>query len=233
MNIQAYFKITYGLYVVSTVNNKKLNGYISNTVFQVTSEPAQFAIACNKFNYTAEMIKQSKVFAFSALNIDAKSEIFSIFGYSSGKDIDKFKKFKYKLGLTGSPVFLEDSLAWFECELIQTFDLGTHYIFIGKVIDCDLLNDSIDPITYEYYRTVRKAKAPKNAPTYISPEKLKKKIISSISETYRCPVCGYVYDPEIGDPSSGIPPGTSFEDLPDNWICPVCSTPKSEFIKNT
>jgi flavin reductase (DIM6/NTAB) family NADH-FMN oxidoreductase RutF/rubredoxin len=232
MDIQAYFKITYGLYVVSSVNGKKLNGFISNSVFQVTSEPAQFAVACNKLNYTAEMIKLSKVFSFSALSIDAKPEIFSIFGYSSGKNIDKFSKFKYKSGLTGVPIFIEDSLAWFECELVQTFDIGTHLIFVGKIIDCDLLNNSVDPITYAYYREVRKAKAPKNAPTYISQDKLKKKIHTTLSETYRCPVCGYVYDPESGDPSTGIAPGTRFEDLPDNWICPVCSTPKSEFIKN-
>lgn len=231
MNIQAYFRVTYGLYVVGSVNGKKLNGYISNTVFQVTAEPAQFAIACNKLNYTAEMIIKSKVFSFSALQIDARPEIFSIFGYSTGKEIDKFNKFKYKTGKTGAPILLDDTLVWFECEVIQTVDVGTHFIFVGKVIDCDLLNDSIDPMTYTYYREVRKAKAPKNAPTYINPEKLKKRIISSITATYRCPVCGYVYDPELGDPASGISPGTSFEDLPDNWICPVCSTPRSEFIK--
>jgi flavin reductase (DIM6/NTAB) family NADH-FMN oxidoreductase RutF/rubredoxin len=232
MNIQSYFKITYGLYVVGTVNRKKLNGFISNTVFQVTSEPAQFAVACNKLNYTAEMIKNSKVFSFSALSIDAKPEIFSIFGYSSGKNINKYVKFKYKLGITGAPVFLEDTLSWFECELVQTFDLGSHFLFIGKVIDCDLLNNSAEPITYANYREVRKAKAPKYAPTYISPDKLKKKIVSAASETYRCPVCGYVYDPEIGDSAAGIPAGTSFEDLPENWMCPVCSNPMSEFIKN-
>ncbi len=44
-----------------------------------------------------------------------------------------------------------------------------------------------------------------------------------------CLVCGYVYDPEIGDPDSGIAPGTSFEDLPEDWVCPLCAVGKDEF----
>lgn len=50
-------------------------------------------------------------------------------------------------------------------------------------------------------------------------------------DKYTCSVCGFVYDPAKGDPSSGIAPGTSFEDLPDNWVCPVCGADKSQFEK--
>ena len=46
---------------------------------------------------------------------------------------------------------------------------------------------------------------------------------------FQCTVCGYVYEPEIGDPDSGIAPGTSFEDIPDDWKCPVCGVTKAEF----
>ena len=48
---------------------------------------------------------------------------------------------------------------------------------------------------------------------------------------YVCPTCGYVYDPAIGDPDNDIAPGTAFEDLPDNWACPLCGVPKSEFVE--
>ena len=48
---------------------------------------------------------------------------------------------------------------------------------------------------------------------------------------YRCTVCGWIYDPEIGDPDGGIAPGTAFEDIPDDWQCPVCGAAKSEFEK--
>ena len=46
-----------------------------------------------------------------------------------------------------------------------------------------------------------------------------------------CTVCGYVYDPEVGDPDSGIAPGTAFEDIPDGWVCPVCGVGKDSFAK--
>lgn len=50
-------------------------------------------------------------------------------------------------------------------------------------------------------------------------------------DKYRCMVCGYVYDPKAGDPDADIEPGTSFEDLPDDWVCPVCGVGKEEFEK--
>jgi len=231
MNIEAYFKITYGLYVVSSINGKKLNGYISNTVFQVTAEPEQLCVVCSKNNFTAGMIKASNVFTISALRKDTKQEIFGTFGYKSGKDIDKFSSFNYKTGSTGAPILLEDTVAWFECEVVQSLDVGSHLLFVGKVIDSDLLNESAEPLTYGYYREVKKGKAPKNAPTFIDPEKLKKKVEILKADKYYCPVCGYIYDPETGDAASGIPPGTRFEDLPDNWVCPVCGTEKTDFIK--
>lgn len=50
-------------------------------------------------------------------------------------------------------------------------------------------------------------------------------------EKWECTVCGYIYDPEIGDPEHGIKPGTPFEALPHDWVCPVCGVPKDQFIK--
>lgn len=231
MNIEAYFKITYGLYVVSSVLDDKLNGYISNTVFQVTAEPARFAIACSKNNYTAGMIQKSNIFTVSALQKETRADIIGTFGYRSGKDTDKFSKFNYRKGKTGAPVLLDDTLAWFECEVIQTIDAGSHLLFIGNVVDGDLLNGEGDPLTYAYYREVKKGKAPKNAPTYIDPEKLKQKIPAEVGDKYYCTACGYVYDPALGDPDRGIAPGTRFEDLPDDWVCPVCGTEKIDFAK--
>jgi len=231
MNIEAYFKISYGLYVVSSVSDDKLNGYISNTVFQVTAEPARFAIACSKNNYTNEMIQHSQVFSISVLQKDTRAEIIGAFGYRSGKDIDKFSKFSYKKGQTGAPILLDDTLAWFECEVVDSLDTGTHVLFIGNVVDGDLLNATGEPLTYDYYREVKKGKAPKNAPTYIDAEKFKQQVPAAASARYYCTACGYVYDPLTGDPEHGIPPGTGFEDLPETWVCPACGTEKIDFVK--
>ena len=231
MNIEAYFKVTYGLYVVSTVNGEKLNGYISNTVFQVTADPAQFAIACSKNNYTAEMIAKSNVFSISVLQRDTRPEIIGAFGYRSGKEFDKFSSFSYKTGKTGSPVLLDDVLAWFECEVVQTIDCGSHLLFIGKVVDGDLIHADGEPLTYAWYRDVKKGKAPKNAPTYINPDSIKEQMQTVVSEKYYCTACGHIYVPELGDPDSGIAPGTRFEDIPDTWVCPVCGAQKSDFAR--
>jgi len=127
MNIEAYFKITYGLYVVSTCNENKLNGYVSNTVFQVTAEPARFAIACSKNNHTAGMIQQSHVFAVSALQRETRADIIGTFGYRTGRDTEKFAKCNYRLGVKGTPILLDDTLAWFECEVEQTIDTGSSF----------------------------------------------------------------------------------------------------------
>jgi rubredoxin len=114
-----------------------------------------------------------------------------------------------------------------ECEVLSSTDVGTHTIFIGKVVDCEVLSDA-DPMTYAYYHQTKGGKSPKTAPTYVKEEKAP---AAATGEKYKCKVCGYVYDPENGDPDSGITAGTKFEDLPDDWVCPVCSAPKSEFEK--
>ena len=48
---------------------------------------------------------------------------------------------------------------------------------------------------------------------------------------YKCEVCGYIYDPQLGDPDNGIEPGTAFEDLPEDWVCPECAEAKDQFIE--
>jgi len=230
MNIEAFFKISYGLYAVCSKSGSKLNGYISNTVFQVTAEPAQFAISCSKNNFSADLISESKAFSISVLEKDTGPDIIGTFGYRSGKDTDKFKDLKYKTGTTGSPILLNNTIAWFECKLINSFDMGSHILFIGELVDHDLCMSDKDPLTYAYYREFKKGKAPKNAPTYIDENKAKAKPSSEKTVKYYCPACGYVYDPEVGDPDSGIAPGTRFEDIPGDWVCPTCGTEKGDFV---
>ena len=58
---------------------------------------------------------------------------------------------------------------------------------------------------------------------------MKEKKESERMKKYRCTVCGYIYDPEIGDPETGIDPGTPFDELPDNWVCPLCEATKDQF----
>jgi flavin reductase (DIM6/NTAB) family NADH-FMN oxidoreductase RutF/rubredoxin len=232
MNKEAFHQLSYGLYVVSSTDGSHTNGYVGNTVFQVTSQPARFAVACNKDNYTCDLIRQSQVYSVSILHQKANAELIGLFGYKSGRTVDKFSSARHRTGKTGAPILLEDTLAWFECKVVQTIDVGTHLLFVGEVIDGEVVSNSHPPLTYEYYREVRKGRAPKNAPTYLAPEPEKNMTNSpSAADQYTCSLCGYLYDPAIGDPDGGIPAGTRFEDIPDDWVCPICGAAKKDFVQ--
>ncbi len=175
MNIEAFFTLTYGLYIVSSAVGKKRNGYISNTVFQVTAEPPKIAISCNKDNYTASLIQKSKQFSVSVLHQDVKPAIIGSFGYKSGAEIDKFEGIGYIRGASGVPIVTEDAIAWFECNVEQEYDVGTHLLFIGEIINSEMVDPGKTPLTYAHYRDVKRGVAPKNAPTYIDKSKFEKK----------------------------------------------------------
>ncbi|MEI6139439.1 MAG: flavin reductase [Mariniphaga sp.] len=233
MNFESYFKISYGLYIVTTQSGNNKGGYVANTVFQVTANPPQFAISCNIDNYTTGLIQESGLFAFSVLSEKANPALIGNFGYKSGRDFDKFANVNYLTGKSGIPIVTDSSVAWFECKLVQSYRVGTHMIFIGEVIDHGLIEEKGKPLTYSYYREVLKGYSPKNAPTYVE-----KEVIEAVAgdpklkaEVWQCELCHYEYESAKGDPISGIKPGTSFLDLPDDWVCPICGADKSLFEK--
>jgi len=227
MNQKALHRISYGLYVISSFEGDKKNGQIANALIQVTSEPQNVVIALNKENLTHSMIEKSRVFSSSVLSKNTPFQFIGQFGFKSGRDTDKFKGVNYRKGATGAPIVLDNSIAYLEAKVINTLDLGTHTIFVGEVVDCDVLSEE-EPMTYEYYHTIKGGKSPKTAPTYIKDEKVEEKEAVKMKK-YRCTVCGYVYDPQQGDPESGIAAGTPFEKIPDTWSCPICGAKKSEF----
>jgi ferric-chelate reductase [NAD(P)H] len=167
INFDALFKISYGLYVVCSGNKEKGNGYIANTVMQVTSNPVKVAVCCNKNNYTAELIQSSGVLSVSILPESVSQEIIGTFGYQSGRNTNKFEEFDVCYGFQGVPVLLSNALATLECKVEQTIDAGTHLLFICEVKEANLFK-SDNPITYDYYRRVKKGSSPKNAPTYVA-----------------------------------------------------------------
>jgi flavin reductase (DIM6/NTAB) family NADH-FMN oxidoreductase RutF/rubredoxin len=223
IDYNAFLKVSYGLYVVCSGSREYGNGYISNTVFQVTSDPPRFATCCNKDNHTVELIKASGVFSVSVLRQDSKADTIGTFGYKSGKDTDKLKGMEVRYGETGVPLVLNDAIACLEFKVAETMDVGTHLMFIGELIHAEILDDEAEPLTYLYYRDVKKGAAPKNAPTYIDKAKLQKGADQGDFAKYECPACSYIYDEAKEE--------EKFNDLPDDWVCPVCGEEKSEFIK--
>ena len=226
MNLKALHKLGYGLYVVGSTKGGKLNVQIANTVFQVCSEPPVIAVAINTQNLTHEFITGSKVFTVSVLSQDTPLSFIGHFGFKSGREIDKLKGINYKLGETKAPIVLDHALAYLEAKVIDHVDVGTHSIFVGELVAADDTKEG-EPMTYAYYHKVKRGTTPKTAPSYIEP---RKEVAPKVAK-YECTVCGYIYDPELGDPDGGIKPGTPFEEIPDDWVCPVCGASKDQFKK--
>ncbi len=249
MNFEAFFKMSYGIYLITSGNEKHPSGYIANTAFQVTAEPPKLAISCHKENTSATVIENSGVFAVSVLEKDCDAGLIGLFGYQSGNEAEKFERVNYKSGKNGAPVILTHSVAYFECMVVDKFDVGSHYLFIGEVTEGELVEPDKEPLTYAWFRDEMRLAAPERAPTYIDKSKIGKKDSHAVEETnetaekekedkgeqdlgstFICPICAYVYDPAAGDEDQGVAPGTSFEDVPDDWICPICAAAKSVFV---
>lgn len=224
MNSKALHHISYGMYVVSSIKGDKMNGQIANTVIQTSSEPPTISVCINKSNLTHDFIKSSKVFTVSILSQNTPLNFIGHFGFKSGRDINKFDGVNYKIGETGAPVVFDNTLSYLEARVISEMDVGTHTDFVGELVNADVLQDG-EPMTYAYYHRVKRGTTPKTAPSYVKEEKKE----TAKVKKYVCTVCGYIYDPEQGDPDSGIKPGTPFESLPDDWVCPVCGAGKSDF----
>jgi len=228
LNRAALRDISYGLYVVTSHLEAKLNGQIANTVFQVSSEPPRMAVSINKQNLTHEYISRSGVFAVSVLEESTPMTFIGLFGFKSGRDVDKLSQARHKIGATGSPVVTENALSYLEARVIGQADAGTHTIFVGDVVAGDVLKPGV-PLTYAMYHQ-KKGKAPKTAPTYVEAEKpTQAKGETKTMKNYVCNVCGYVYEPAKGDPDNAVAPGTAFEALPADWVCPVCGAGKEDF----
>ncbi|MBT9159345.1 MAG: rubredoxin [Dehalococcoidia bacterium] len=223
MDTKALHKISYGLYIIGAAKGQKFNAQIANTVIQVCSAPPTISVCLNKGNLTHEFIQDSRAFTVSILAQDTPLDFIGKFGFKSGRETDKLRGINFRIGQTGAPIVLDNALAYMEANVISEADAGTHTIFLAELVAAETLMEG-EPITYAYYQQVKRGSTPKAAPSYIE----KKREVNKMAK-YECTVCGYVYDPEIGDPESDIPPGTPFENLPDDWVCPVCGAGKGEF----
>lgn len=197
MNSDALFKLTYGLYVVTTCLDGRDNGCIVNTVIQAADEPKRISVAINKKCLTHDMIMKSKMLNVSVLTEKSSFETYKHWGFQSGRDTDKLVGIAYKRSENGLIYLVNEVNAYISGKVMDTVDLGTHTMFIADVSDCEILSDD-ESVSYSYYQ--------KNI----------KKSQSEKKKGYICIICGYVYEGET---------------LPDDFICPWCSHPASDFRK--
>lgn len=212
MDNTALFKISYGLYVIGTKIDGKNAGCIVDAFIQSTSAPVPTVILCSiKTNQTNAAIKQSNEFMVSILGEDVEPFVIGNFGFQSGRDIDKWGNVPFEL-VDDLPV-LKKAVAYLRCKVTDTKELSTHTVFFCEVIDAR--QGEGQPLIYGNYQKEMKAK---------TLEAFKQYKQSGIAPTppakWVCNVCGYVY-------SGDVP----FEELPDDWTCPKCGSPKSVFVK--
>lgn len=206
MNETALFKLSYGLYIISSNFKGKDAGCVVNTLHQVTASPIQLSVAVNKNNYTKQVIEASGKFNAVALTQDVPMDTIKRFGFQSSKDHEKYEGIASKRDIQNIPYLTEHTAAYYTCKVVHQLDIGTHVIFIGEVVDCDVISQE-EVMTYAYYHKVKNGTTPKNASSYQA--KTEKK-------GWRCTICGYIYE---GDP------------LPEDYICPVCGAPAAVFEK--
>ena len=165
MNEKAFFKLTYGLYVIGAKNGEEQSACIVNTLTQVTAVPPRLAVTINKEGYTAELIQASGRFTATALDQRADFPYIGRFGFRTGRDFDKFDGIAHWKDQAGVPFPMDAVCARFSVKVEQTVDLGTHLMFIGTAEEAEMLSDA-EPLTYTFYRDVIKGSTPKNAPSY-------------------------------------------------------------------
>ena len=194
-------KFSYGLFVLTAQADGKDNGCIINTAAQLTSTPNRINIAVNKANYTHDMILNTGVFNVSVLSQKASFDIFKRFGFASGKDTDKFAGYEEHASRSANGLLYvtEGTNAFMSAKIIDSYDYGTHTLFIAELTEAAVLNQ--DPsVTYAYYFD------------HIKPKPQPK--IEEKKTGWVCKICGYVYE---GD------------ELPQDFICPLCKHGADDF----
>ena len=175
VDLTAFYKIGYGLYVLTSNDGKKDNGMIVNTVSQVTSDPNRIAVCINKANYTHNTVKTTKKMNINVLSVDAPFSIFEKYGFVSGREHDKFKDVEISRSTNGLAILPKYINAFISLEVESYVDIGTHGMFICKVKESKSLSKS-ETMTYSYYQN------------YVKPRPETKK------KGWVCKICGYVYE---------------------------------------
>ena len=141
MDQTAFFKLSYGLYIISTTSEGKDAGCVANTLHQVTSSPAQLAVTLNKDNYTEQLIEKSGRFSAVVLTQNCGMDIIKNFGFCSSRDNDKFAQCTYRRDTHGVPYPSEHMAARYSLKVVKTLDLGTHVMFVGEVEEAEVLSE--------------------------------------------------------------------------------------------
>lgn len=204
------FQLTYGLFLAGTSWEEQKSACVINTAIQVTSTPNRMSVTMLKTNATTQMILKKKSLALSVISRETTLDTISDFGLRSSRDFDKFKGITYQTDEKGNPYLSDTMLCYMSLSVFEKIDLGTHVMFLCDVTEAENFRKGT-PMTYADYRVL------KNGGTLSGLQQPNKE--TETKKQYVCSVCHYVYDGDV-----------PFEELPDDYVCPICKQPKSVFV---
>lgn len=216
---QAFHSLSYGMYVIGTRCDGRDYGCVANTFAQVTSSPLQVSVALNKDNATTAAVRQAGRFTASCLSEQADMQLIGTFGFHTSTELDKFAQHASARDEAGMPYVAEQCCAWFSARVVSELDLGTHVLFVGEVQECAKVADAAAPMTYAFYHQVKGGKTPPKASSYLGEEQPAAAPAESTAAeqpkaAWRCTICGHM---------------EYIDELPDDFVCPVCGVGKEFF----
>ena len=206
MNRKAFSRINYGLFIVGAELDGKPQGCIVNSLHQVTSSmPFKFSLTVNKSNETFKAIEAKGSFAATVLAKDTPKDLVNLFGYKSGRIVNKFDGFDVERDGAGNPYVKDHALARFSCKVVEKLDLGNYMLYIAETTEAEVLGEG-PALTVDDF---------KNGGGSTPPTATVVRTLEG-NEGWRCTICGYVAEKET---------------LPDGYQCPICRANKDKFVK--
>ena len=216
---QAFHSLSYGMYVIGARFDNRDYGCVANTFAQVTSSPLQVSVALNKENATTAAVRAAGRFTASCLSEQVDMQLIGTFGFHTSTELDKFAQHASARDEAGMPYLAEQCCAWFSAKVVSELDLGTHVLFVGAVEECAKVADAAAPMTYAFYHQVKGGKTPPKASSYLGDEQVSATPAESNEteqpkEAWRCTIGGHM---------------EYVDELPDDFVCPVCGVGKEFF----
>lgn len=213
MDLTTFFDLSYGMFLLSTLDGVRPTGCLINTLFQVTDQPPVLALSLNRQNFTNECLKRTGRAVAAILDRETPMETLGLFGFHSGRDVDKFSQIPVHTLPSGLTIPAEHLCGWLEGTVLDMNELSTHTVFYLEVCHARRSGGgAVPPMTYSYYHRVKNGPSSPKAPHHGSARLTEEK-------KWTCTVCGYQYDGRQGP----------FEDLPPDWKCPLCGVGKDLF----
>lgn len=206
INRNAFNCINYGLFLIGAAGANKPEGCIVNSLHQVTSSmPPKFSLTVNKSSETYKAIEASGHFSALVLAKDTPKELIDLFGYKSGRVVNKFEGYEVATDDNGSPYIKGLGLARLACKVVEKLDVGSHVLYIAQCSEAVPLSSGL-ALTLDDHMNKGNS-IPAAAP-----------VIRALEEvtSWKCTICGYI---------------AYKDELPEDYKCPICKAGKDKFVK--